>query len=201
MKLVLIAGTNSWDGDTAIDWYCPEHPFARMLKAGNLEPLYDSNRPFIWSTDVDGLPGDRKNHIDWQSGAAALSYFMRMNDLTEMDVIAHSHGLQVALFAAATYGVKIRKLVSMGSPVRKDMEAVAKAARFSIKEWLHVHSDKSDKWQWLGEMFDGKLGIVREHPLADKNDFVPKVGHSELLRDETKYHFWKDKGWLDFLKG
>lgn len=201
MSLVLIAGTNSWDGYDAVDCYCSEHPFSRMLLENGCEPLYDAKCHFLWSTDADCLRLDRKNHIDWQSGGAALSYYMRMAGLKEIDVIAHSHGLQVALYAAAVYGVKIRNMMSMGSPVRKDMEAVAKAARLDIKQWLHVHSDGSDKWQWLGEMFDGKLGIVREHPLADRNDFVPKVGHSELLRDPSKYHFWKEKGWVDFLCG
>jgi len=201
MSLCLIAGTNSWDNDGGVDWYCPSHPFQRLLADAGAEPLYDDNFPFIWSTDCDGLPGDRKGHIDWASGGAALSYFTRMKGQKEVDAIVHSHGLQVLLYAVAYHDIKIRKLISMGSPVRKDMEQIAKQARPFIKEWLHVHSDGSDKWQWLGEMFDGKLGIVREHPLADRNDFIPKVGHSELLRDTNQYHFWKEKGWLDYLCG
>jgi hypothetical protein len=202
MAAILVAGTNSWDNDGAVDWFVPGHNFGKMLRAHGVEVASDGPLPFIWSTDVDGVIGDRKNNTDWAAAGAALSYFTRMTcGDCSVDMVAHSHGLQVALYAAANYGVKIDRLISMGSPVRKDMEKIAKEARLHIKQWLHVHSDTSDRWQWLGELFDGKLGVVREHPLADRNDFVPKVGHSELLRDPNQYHFWKEKGWLDFLCG
>jgi hypothetical protein len=35
--------------------------------------------------------------------------------------IVHSHGLQVAAFAAAEHNVKFSRLISVGSPIRKDM--------------------------------------------------------------------------------
>lgn len=199
MSMILVAGTNSWDNDDDVDWFHPKHPFAKMLQDSGISVLDDNGLPFIWTTNVDGLVVERKNHIDWSAGGAALSYFTRMKQETVPDIIAHSHGLQVVLYACANHGMRVNVLISVGSPVRKDMEEIAKKARLNIGHWIHIHSDKSDKWQWLGELFDGKFGIVREHPLADRNDFVPKVGHSELLRDPKKYPLWKQKGWLDYV--
>lgn len=200
MSVILVAGTNSWDNDGAVDWYVPGHAFETMLKANGVEVVSDGDLPFIWSTDADGVLGDR--NVDWAAGGAALSYFARMKGVDKgVDVIAHSHGLHVVLYAVAKFGLKVNTLISMGSPIRKDMLKLAKQARLNIKMWVHVHSDGSDRWQWLGELFDGHFGIVREHALADRNDFVKKVGHSELLRDPLEYHYWKDKGWLKLLCG
>jgi hypothetical protein len=200
MAICLVAGTNAWDNDHDVDWYVPGHPFGRMLRDHTLEVLTDGPLPFIWSTDLDGVVWDRKGHTDWAAGGAALSYFIRMLGDTHPDIIAHSHGLQVVLYAIVNHGLKVNRLISVGSPVREDMEKIAQLARPYIHTWLHIHSDGSDKWQWFGEVFDGHTGIVREHPLADTNDFVPKVGHSELLRNPQTYHFWEEKGWLDLLK-
>lgn len=201
MAIVLVAGTNSWGNNDAVDWYVPAHAFAKYLESHGLEVMSDSGMPFIWSTDLDGVVLDRKNHTDWSAAGAALSYFVRMHGVDEVDIITHSHGLQVVIFAIAHYGLRVRRLVSVGSPVRKDMEYLSSIAKQNIGKWLHIYSDKSDRWQWLGELFDGRLGIVRKHPLADRNDFVAKVGHSEILRDPSKYPLWIQNGWIDFLKG
>lgn len=203
MNPILIPGTGSWAHDGRCDWYCPGHPFGQFLTYQGVAPLYDGDRPFIWSTDLNGVPWLRdRRFVDWAAGGAALNYFVR-EDLRQPGaataLIAHSHALQVVLFACAEHDLKVDTLISMGSPVRQDMMPVAQRARPNIARWLHVHSDHSDRWQWFGELFDEHVGIVREHPLADVNDFVPKVGHSELLRDPQQYHWWLEKGWLMWL--
>jgi hypothetical protein len=206
MRPVLIAGTDSWKADGAVDWYCPTSNFARFLESHGVAPLFNSGQPFIWSTDLSGVPFlTAGNHRDWQAGGAALAYYVMFKEGgalpgNETALVAHSHGLQVALYACATFGLKVNTLISVGSPVRKDMMDVARIARPNISHWLHLHSDYSDRWQWLGEMFDGHFGIVREHPLADKNDAVPHVGHSDILRDPVDYHLWLDRGWLTWLQ-
>lgn len=201
MSVVLVAGTNGWRNDSSVDWYVPGHRFGKYLKENGIEIETDGPLPFIWSTDLDGVLGEAKGNVDWAAGGAALSYFVRMKGKESVDIVAHSHGLQVVLYAIAFHGLKVRHLMTFGSPVRKDMEKVAVAARQNITKWIHIYSDKSDKWQIFGELFDGHFGIVRKHPLADENDFVPKVGHTELLEDPKQYHYWTEKGWLDFLKG
>lgn len=214
MNPILVAGTGSWDGKNDSDWFCPGHKYGQFLAGQGITPTYDGDRPFVWSTNLSGVPGlTRSNHVDWQAGGAALSYFVigrLAREGAKTALVVHSHGLQVALYAIVEHGLKVQTLISMGSPVRDDMAEIAKQARANIGYWLHVHSDGSDRWQWFGEMFDGgwkrwmpggEPRIVREHPLADKNDFVPKVGHSELLRDPAQYHYWTERGWLDSLRG
>jgi hypothetical protein len=98
-------------------------------------------------------------------------------------------------------GLKVDVLVSLFSPVRKDMEAVAKLARANVRQWVHVHTDWSDYIQILGGLFDGSVGFVRQHPLADVNINLPGVGHSNVLRDPSLFHHWEEQGLVDALKG
>jgi len=203
-RVVLVAGTFSWNGSDRGDWYAPGSPFAVFLASRGVEPLFgvrpDGPHPFTWSTELGGIGG--RGRVVWQAAGVNLFNYLvpplcpdRQLPSAETNLIAHSHGLQVVLFAAAA-GLNINTLISVGSPVRRDMWATAVTARLNIRHWLHIHSDQSDRWQWLGELFDGHLGIVREHPLADQNDFVPVVGHSELLRNPEHFHHWSDRGWL-----
>ena len=206
MHPILVAGTGSYRDDARVDWYCPLSPFARFLASQSLAPAFHHWRstpdlaqqaPFIWSTDLAGLPWTRTS--TWAAGGTALAYFIEVTaDLRgkETAILAHSHALQVVLYACAEQGILVNQLISVGSPVRKDMQAIAARARPRINHWLHIHSDRSDHWQWFGELFDGHFGIVREHPLADRNDAVPGVGHSELLRDPLCQSHWLDRGWL-----
>jgi hypothetical protein len=206
MRAILIAGTHSWNPDgIQPDWFQSGSPFSRFLdQQTNIRPVFgpDGNRPFTWSTDLGGVGFGKGDLRVWEAAGVNLFDYIvpplapavRIPSSDTL-LIAHSHGLQVALFALA-YGLKVTRLISVGSPIRKDMAETAKRARPNIGEWIHVHSDGSDKWQWFGEMFDGHFGIVREAPLADRNDFVPHVGHSELLRDPQHFHFWKEKGWI-----
>lgn len=209
MQPILVAGTGSWEDDGRIDWYCPGHAFGKFLTEQGVAPSYDGSgqerpsRPFVWSTGLAGVPFFTSKKT-WAAGGAALKYFavsqLRLGG-RQTSLIAHSHGLQVALFACAEQDLKVDVLISVGSPVREDMMPVAERAMRNIGYWLHLYSDGSDRWQWFGELFDGHLGIVRKHPLADQNDSVSKVGHSKLLRDPAQYHYWVERGWLDLLKG
>lgn len=209
MQPFLVAGTGSWKDNQDADWYCPGHLFGQFLTQQGVAPIYDVNgkaRPFVWSTDLGGTPWTGKK--DWAAGGAALAYFVmarqgRAAPFTA--AIVHSHGLQVAAYAAAEHGLKFKTLISVGSPIRADLTEEYKALRANTGYWLHLHSDGSDRWQWLGELFDQgnpfTWRIVRDCPFADRNDFVPHVGHSQLLRDPAQYHFWIDRKWIDVLKG
>ena len=209
MNPILVAGTGSWKGENDTDWYCPGHPFGEYLQSKGVGPTYAwgtrngglTAAPFVWSTGLAGIPW-LTNKKEWQAGGAALAYFIASTHRIPGDqtaVIAHSHGLQIVLYACAYYDLRIQALISVGSPVREDMKPIASAARPKIDGWLHLHSDGTDRWQWFGELFDGHLGIVREHPLADSNDLVPGVSHSKLLRNPDLYHLWEDRGWLNWI--
>ena len=99
----------------------------------------------------------------------------------ETVILSHSHGLQPVLVAAAKR-LQIHTFVDVAGPVRKDMRAIAEAARPQIQRWVHIHAGHRDRMQWLGELCDGHLGVVREHPLADENVSVPQADHSEVRR-------------------
>ena len=208
-RTVLVAGTWAWRDDNTVGWYCPGHPFGQFLAAQGVPVCYDGARPFEWSTGLGGVPlfGGA---TEWPAGGAALSYFVDQCGCQPVNAIAHSHGLQVAAYAAAEHGTRFNTLISVGSPLRKDMAARYAVLRKNTRYWLHIHSDGSDRWQWFGELCDGNWRawlpgghsrIVRTTPLADANDFVPKVGHSDLLYTPSTYHFWTERGWLGHLKG
>lgn len=208
--VVLIAGTGAWANDSRVDWYCPTSPFVSYIAAHGIFPIFgkgiDQPCPFVWSTRLGGVGFGNHDLLEWAAAGANLFMYCvpplcpdRRLLPSETNIIAHSHGLQVVLYACAR-GLKVNALVSVGSPIRKDMEATAKAARPNIGRWLHLHSDCSDRWQWLGELFDGHLGIVREHPLADLNDCVPNAGHSSVLERPEYFHLWEERGWLTWLR-
>ncbi len=210
-----IPGTFAWNGTpTERDWYHPQSAFNAFLHANGVEHLCPT-RPFVWSTDLDGIGWwqrwfGRSNTLDWLSaGLNLFDYFdpplsvllnrgAETTPFADRNLLSHSHGLQVVLCACAE-GMKLRRLVSIAGPVREDMMATARKARPNIERWTHVCSDDSDRIQWLGEIGDGALGIVRKHPLADLNICIPKVGHSLLLDDPKQFHWWPEAGLLDAL--
>jgi hypothetical protein len=158
--------------------------------------------PFRWSTDLDFGSG---KHEDWKALGYALYYYhvppLRPELVIEPGrtrLICHSHAGNGAIYAAS-FGLKIECLVTVGTPVVKGMEDVVEAARPNIKRWLHLYSDK-DWWQIFGAAFDGRLGFYRKMKLADRNEKMPK-GHGDVLRDPSLFHLWVDKGWLAYLKG
>lgn len=184
-----IPGTWAWDGqDTPDEWWKRGSVFHAAMRGEGLRQI-GNERPF-WSTALDGVnPIDKwlqrgeGLHRVWRFGGDNLAEYLAGLPLTSRRLIVHSHGLQVALYAVAVYKRPIARLVSVGSPVRADMQAIATAARPHIGQWMHLASDHSDTMQWLGELLDGKVGIVREHPLADRNEHVTKAGHSGVLEE------------------
>ena len=169
-------------------------------------------RPFAWTTDAAGWQFWRRwgignktaDHRDWAAGGLALYAWIvpplapeRRIPPAETRVICHSHGLQVVLYACM-HGLQIDTLISIGSPVRQDMDLVTMAARLNIRRWLHVCSDRSDRMQWLGTLGDGALGIIRQHPLADVNHPLPSAGHSGVLHDPAWFGPWAE--WVDWMR-
>lgn len=212
IPILAIPGTWGWRGSSDGQWYDPSSPWSAYLRGQGFDHLRGPDRrPFVWTTDLNGQQAWRRlfkkkpDTIDWQCGGQNLYAWLvpplapdRCQPPAMTHLIAHSHGLQVALFACAD-GLKVNTLISVGSPVRSDMIDVWKRARPNIGYWLHLHSDYTDRWQWFGAIGDGALGIVRAHPMADLNHALPGVGHSEILTDSRLF----SKVWpyaLDIIK-
>lgn len=210
MKVQLVQGTWAWGHREGRQWWEAPSPFSLFLEAQHISCI-GGLRPFIWNTELDGIGWlwrrPAKKHLNWESAGLNLySYLVpplsaQYDDyvpIVDRNLIGHSHALQVIAYACAA-GLKINKLITIGSPIRHDMADVYKSARPNIASWMHVHSDGSDRIQWFGELFDGHLGIVRQAPLADVNVMVDNVSHSKLLNDPDAFRLWRTKGLLDFL--
>jgi hypothetical protein len=164
-----------------------------------------SERPFVWSSNLDGVLPWRKLATWAAAGENLYAYCVppmapdRRIPPLELSIISHSHGLQVALIAAAL-GLYIHTLIDICGPVRDDVIAeYGDAAKRNIGHWIHVHADRSDTMQWLGGIGDGAFGIVRAHPLADINHYLPQAGHAKVLTDEPWLQAWIP--WLDTIRG
>ena len=213
-KYVVVPGTGSLCSETTPPphkdhWWEPGSPLVKYLAAFG---LLQAAEPFEWSGDLDGhwgwLPWNwfgSNEHRDWRSAGSALRYYLAPIDYQHRNVVAHSHGLQVALYATAGYGwrqpVKIRRLISVGSPVRKDMEDITQKARPNIGQWIHIYDPTGkDETQLAGEFGDGRIGPVRINPFADSSIGIPGVGHSEILRMPQQFRHWREQGLIDFLR-
>jgi hypothetical protein len=200
IEYLAVAGTHGTRRED--EWNHLGSAFTRfMLRRGFVSIEERAASPFVWSTDLDL----GRSHRDWQAGGRALLYYLvpPLHPHLRLPpgrtrLVAHSHGGQVALYAAS-YGLKVECLVTVGTPVRGDMREVAEAARPNIKRWLHLYSPR-DLTQILGSLFGGGFRVRRRMPLADLNREMPK-GHGDVLRDPSVMHAWVDDGWLAFVAG
>lgn len=190
--------------------------------------LLNPDVPFLWSTALDGvrlpIPGRRPSWPHWEAGAAAFYYYSRMPSgdhplapshdtyvpLLLRIIFAHSHALQLVLIACARYKLKVRALVSIGSPIREgDFVDIAAAARPHIGYWAHFYAP-GDRWQMAGSLLDGRLGFSREAlyvkdgvvvAQADRNIAVPRAaGHTGLIEDERYMPLLEQSGVLKDLR-
>ncbi|MDP3909921.1 MAG: hypothetical protein Q8Q14_05985 [Gemmatimonadales bacterium] len=199
MKAILIGGTHSFGRE---DWHDENSPFARdVLAPAGIEVVAPDGRPYLWSGALDGVIG---SNTKWESaGYHLLAYAVpplapeHRIPSAELIVIAHSHAGQAAAYAFA-YGLK-GTLVTIGTPVRKDMQPVWGDAHRNISRHLHLYS-KRDWWQLFGAIGDGVLGILRTFPEPTRNDEMPK-GHGDVLRDVALFPLWQERGWVAFIRG
>ena len=177
-------------------WWKPSSAFAAGLVASGLGLA--SAEPFRWSGNLGGVedytPGDPEDpaddvSVDWTVEAIHLRdyarlanvYFGRPSD-AEVSLVAHSHGGQVAILAIAHAGLNVRHLVTVATPVRKDLAGWQIGAQAAIKgSWLHLYGDWwRDSMIRLGELFDGNIGWKMKMPEA-LNIYVKGRGHSDLI--------------------
>lgn len=211
-SVLLVQGTYAWGHTAGLQWWECRSPFGAFLRSMDFN-IIGGDRPYIWDTDLDGIGWLHrrpfKKHRNWEAAGLSLySYLIpplnaQWDDyvpIEDRNLIGHSHAMQVIAYACAA-GMKVNRLITIGSPVREDMRDVYQLARMNIRNWMHVHSDGSDRVQWFGELFDGHLGIVREQPAADRNLLVANVSHSKLLNDPAAFPLWQSKGLVAFLNG
>lgn len=213
-RFLPVAGTHGWRGQPVGGWWQQGSPWLRYMREQGFAP-YAPDRPFIWTTHLDGIwPFSGRacaQHLTWQAAGDNLYAYLvpplhggDANGVAprpiETRLVVHSHAAQVVAYACAR-GLKVRRLITVGSPVREDMTSVWAAARPHIDRWVHVHSDHSDRWQWLGTIGDGVFGIVRRMPLADRNVSIRGVGHTGILTEPEAFGWWEAEGLVEELRG
>lgn len=159
---------------------------------------------FAWSGDLNGLEAldvlnpltwfrPRRRLTDWQAGGRALVYYVapQVETTPTWVAVAHSHGGQVALYAAAM-GLRIPLLVTIATPHRADLKKVTERALKNIGYWIHVCDNETDHTGLAGQFGDGAVATDRRQPLANVNVQLRAIDHSRLLRDAGEFHLWGD---------
>lgn len=191
-----VPGTWAWDENpNKLEWYEVGSNIDRKLSSLNLK--MHAVGALMWPTNLDGTPMER-NHTIWKGAGKHLVCHCQRVPLEQRNIIAHSHGGNV-VFYGCSYGLKINNLITVGTPVRRDMEKVVLAARPNIGFWLHISDASFDLMAYLGTMFDRRFRIKQLHnfDLADKNDDVSDIGHSKVLNDALGG--WDERGWASML--
>ncbi len=190
---IIIDGT--WGRKDESRWIGPESPFV-ISALDNGVKLVDLSNPFDWSTLTDGTPMSGKKHNIWSSWGMALTWYAHMVAPNEpVNLLAHSHGGQVAAYALE-YGLKVNSLVTVATPVRQDMLRHWDKGRENVNKWTHIHTGYGDWWQIFGEIGDGHFGIQRKMPAPAENIKVDGEDHTSLLRTTL----WHKRGWWNLLK-
>lgn len=210
-----VQGTEGWQ----VDDPDPRHP-RNWWRAGSLLvdelagcgiQLLDPEDPFVWSTNLDGVHfwerwpwfHSRKDKRDWLAGGKALRWYVlghrpMANPHAPLVLITHSHGVQIAHYAAAE-GLRIDYLLDIAGPVRADVLTETAAGLTNIGHWMHVTDGEFDLVQTLGWIGDGHVGPVAL-PASVEVVRLPEIDHSELLSN-PKYvpSAWREHGLITFL--
>jgi hypothetical protein len=191
MKVMLVQGT--WSFDAA--WWKASSPFVQELtKRGH---TVINGRPFVWDTELGGIGFGDKDLRGWQ--AAGLHLWDRLDPPTcaskscripasDLCIIAHSHGRQVVKFACNA-GLAAAKVIFVSGPVRKDVDEATLNARSHIGHLVCINGGRRDRFQWVGELFDGHRGIERKDPQADDWKQFPDADHSSPLNDPKQFDY------------
>lgn len=203
IRYIAVAGTHA--AGREVEWDHPDSPLTTFLRENGASPLMISPlKRYQWSTALDGLDN---NDETWDAAGRALAHYIvpplaneSLLPTEETFIIAHSHGGNVVAYACGKYGLKVNGLITVATPVRGNLDRLYKEASNNVNRHLHLYAGWKDFMQILGSIRDGRWGIHRQMPYAEKNAKMPE-GHGNILRDPKLFSRWIDEGWLDFWKG
>jgi hypothetical protein len=180
-------------------WPRPGSDFSVMLKNHGVEQA--STRGFgAYSGALNGVPvifTDGMRRADWSAAGEAFMWHVRATvGNKKISVIGHSHAGQVVAYAAR-FGVCFDQVITMATPVRKDMYSTYEILRARSKTWVHLHSDSADYVQWAGSLFDGEWRTSRAMPHAHTNVQFKGAAHSDFVT----VGFWEDHKVWKYLSG
>lgn len=190
-------------------WWHRSSKWWEYMTGLGFEPFRSDD--FVWTGELEGFgvsirqlwnwvrrkPADHTHrHPQWFAGGQALDDYIsdgiyKGRDAEAFVTIAHSHGGQVALYAAAS-GREIPLLITVSTPHRLDMQVVTAKARPQIGFWVHLYDPDRDDIGQAGAFTDGGISFDRKQPKADVNIALKGCSHSLALSDPARYHVWKD---------
>jgi pimeloyl-ACP methyl ester carboxylesterase len=196
-----IHGTNAFRIGRTGDWWHAGSPFFEKMKERNLV-MYRPEDPFFWSSSLEGIVGGNET---WCSAGAALRYYLAPIAYEHRNLIAHSHGGQVAAYCASGRSTTniflqpcpIRTLIYVGVPVRKDMEEIYSLAAGKIAKIVSIY-DPRDTVRWLGSWFDGS--IAPQKLKADIEISTRGISHSKILNEQRYIEKAIESGWFEHLR-
>jgi hypothetical protein len=193
---VPVAGT--WGASDG--WVCSDaDPFTTYARyqARLLPRRRADGQPWNWSGKLGGLFWTDPS--TWQEPAEDLATFLGSLPYAERNLLAASHGGQIAQIASTI--VRIRTLTTVGTPVRYDVR------RFlpNIGYWQHIYDRRWDLIgtvkKRLGKIGDEHLDLERRFLLPGVVNYgIDNIGHIDLLTIEDHFHYWKDYCWFDAMR-
>ena len=162
------------------DWWQKDGNFRNYINSIT-NNVYSGPDPYSWSGAND--------HDDRVAGARDLILWCQSHSINTVDIIAHSHGGNVCLYASML-GLKIRKLILLGTPIR--LEYIPRFQNiteihniFSTSDWVQDGGTFPNRRSDGRTLSDSSLPITNYRAEDDGHGDSP--GHSELHEPEV----WK----------
>lgn len=200
-----------------MDYYEVGGSFVNFLDAQGFENLWPGQS--WWDTALNGTLWQRLAyqrwaqglwHGTWDVGGDFTAYFLAQQpNPHEIVVFTHSHGFQVLQYALSKDNCPaIGAACVVAGPVRADMVQVYAKARPKMGKLMYVATGSRDKWKWLGTIGTGSVldtlgsiaGVTLGPTDADRTEKLLELDHTELYKDQARYHLWGEAGRLDFMR-
>ena len=197
MKTILVGGTHA--NNAARPWRAPESKFAQEARNNEVDVSIGGTigGGFIWSTQLEIWRFKKDMGTDtWVAAAHSLLSYIDAYCDGCANIIAHSHGGNVAAIAASFAWGKINHLVTVGTPVRKSLDETYSLAFLGLRgNWSHIYST-SDWWQMFGTFGTFNPWKKRTISYANSNILAEGKNHTEL-HDPA---LWTEKNWWELVK-
>lgn len=193
-------------------WWKDGSPFWDFMRLHEIEPCvlrFDGEgdaKHFEWETALGNSYkfwtwGKDYRRRNWLYAGEALSWFLDSLPLSDRNVIAHSHGGQVAT-ACAARGVRLNRLLTVATPNRADMTDLYEQAAERIGRWHHVYDKDMDHVAWWGQFADGQVDPCRNRGIAQahQNIALAGIGHSGLLNDPKLFPLFESEGLIELFR-
>lgn len=185
MLYLPIGGT--WGRKNQNDWYKAGSWFENMMNSHGHQRVGRKLR--FWSHGLSGTFGCGNDRLVWEFGGEVLNSWSIEHgpSPSQLIIIAHSHGGQVAAFALAG-GVECHTLITIDTPIRDDMTEVWEAGVENRVEHNHLFGTG-----WASRMrIFGQRRFGRRMPTSTKNTGI-SGGHNGMVTESSKYLAqWED---------